>query len=159
MPVVKTDPARLLGPWVEGYVLERQHTLSATFLGTDSFGHERFDTRRSELGELVYRLKNQNDRNAVDAIAETAYTFLQGWSVKFDLIVPVPPSRARAYQPVVEIAAAIAAHASQPMSANCVKKIKQTPELKNVFDYDRRLSLLGDAFEVDVAQIRQCRVR
>ena len=58
MPVVKIDPMRLPGPWAEGYVLERRHTLSSGFLGYDSFGNPQFDTKRSDLGELVFRLKN-----------------------------------------------------------------------------------------------------
>lgn len=55
VPIVKSDPIRLVGPWAEGYVLERQHTLSSDFLGYDSYGHAQFDTKRSELGELVFR--------------------------------------------------------------------------------------------------------
>ncbi len=58
MPVVKIDPIRISGPWHDGYVLERQHTLS------------------SELGELVFRLKNRDDKNTLDPIADTAVQFL-----------------------------------------------------------------------------------
>jgi hypothetical protein len=53
MAAVKVDPLRLSGPWSDGYVLERQHTLSSEFLGHDGFGNPQFDTKRSELGELV----------------------------------------------------------------------------------------------------------
>ena len=95
MPVVKIDPMRLPGPWAEGYVLERRHTLSSGFLGYDSFGNPQFDTKRSDLGELVFRLKNRNDKNTLDAIADTAVEFLRGWNPSFELIVPVPPSRMR----------------------------------------------------------------
>jgi hypothetical protein len=72
----KIDPLRLQGPWTDGYVLERQHTLSSEFLGYDSFGHARFDTKRSELGELVYLLKNRSDRATVGPLAETAAAFV-----------------------------------------------------------------------------------
>src|SRR5437867_2102921 len=116
MPSVKIDSMMLPGPWVEGYVLERHHTLTSEFLGHDSFGNPQFDTKRTELGELVYRLKNRNDRNTLDSIADTAVQFIQGWNPAFDLIVPVPPSRKRAsYQPVVEIARAIGERLSKPV--------------------------------------------
>ena len=58
MAAVKIDPMKLPGPWADGYVLERQHTLTSDFLGHDSFGNPQFDTKRTELGELVFRLKN-----------------------------------------------------------------------------------------------------
>ena len=79
MASVKIDPMRLPGPWANGYVLERQHTLSSEFLGHDGYGNPQFDTKRSELGELVFRLKNRNDKNAVDSIGDTAVEFLKGW--------------------------------------------------------------------------------
>jgi hypothetical protein len=81
--------------------------LSSTLIGHDSNGNPQFDTKRSELGELVYRLKNRSDRKALAPIAEAAVEFIKGWAPKVDAIVPVPPSRKRAYQPVVEIAKAI----------------------------------------------------
>jgi len=70
--------------------------------------------------------------------------------VVFDLIVPVPPSRKRAsYQPVVEIATAIGARIPMPVNVAALTKIKDTPELKNVFDYNERIRLLQNAFGVD----------
>jgi predicted amidophosphoribosyltransferase len=147
---VKIDPMKLPGPWTDGYVLERQHTLTSEFLGHDSFGNPQFDTKRSELGELVFRLKNRNDKNTLDPIAETAVEFIKGWAPPFDLIVPVPPSRKRlAYQPVMEIAKAIGARLSKPVDMTAVNKIKDTPELKNVFDYQQRSKLLQGAFNVE----------
>ena len=111
MPVVKIDPIRISGPWHDGYVLEQQHTLGSVFLGHDSFGNPQFDTKRSELGELVFRLKNRGDKNTLDSITDTAVQFradLIGWRPGAELIVPMPPSRKRpAFQPVAEIALAI----------------------------------------------------
>ena len=56
---------RLQGHWLDGYVLERQYTLSSDFLGHDSLGNPKFDTRPTELGELVFRLKNRSDKNTL----------------------------------------------------------------------------------------------
>jgi predicted amidophosphoribosyltransferase len=159
MAGVKIDPLKLPGPWAQGYVLERQHTVSSTFLGTDSSGIDHFDTKRSELGELVFRLKNRNDREVLTAIAEAAEGFITGWNPPVDLVVPVPPSRKRRlFQPAVEIARAIGARLSKPAVADAVKKVKHTPELKNVFDYQQRLKLLEDAFEVDASAVQGKRI-
>jgi len=158
MAIVKIDSLKLTGPWTEGYVLERQHTLSADFLGHDSYGHAQFDTKYSELGELIFRLKNPNDKNTLESIADTAVEFLKGWGVAFDLIVPMPPSRKRvAYQPVPEIATAIGARLSKPVTA-AVSKIKDTPQLKDVFDYQERIKLLQDAFKADTEVVRDKRI-
>ena len=37
------------------------------------------------------------------------------------------------------------------MSEDCVWKARETPQLKNIFDFDERLRLLDGAFEVDRA--------
>lgn len=149
MATVKIDPLKLTGPWADGHVLERQHTLNSEFLGYDSNGHAQFDTKRSELGELVFRLKNRSDKATLEPITDTAVEFIQGWRIQFDAVVPVPPSRRRAFQPVVEIAQALGARLSKPVLLNAVTKVKETPELKDVFDYSQRQKLLEGAFAVD----------
>jgi len=154
MPAVNCDPMKLSGPWTDGFVLERQHTLSSDFIGHDSFGNPQFDTKRTELGELVFRLKNRNDKNTLATIAETAVQFIDGWNPAFDLIIPVPPSRTRQFQPVVEIAKAIGARLSKPISAVAVNKTRNTPELKDVFGYQERINLLSGVFQIDCDVVR-----
>lgn len=149
MATIRIDPLKLPGPWAEGYVLERQHTLSSEFLGYDSNGHPQFDTKRSELGELVFRLKNRNDLATLAPLAETAADFVRTWGIPVDAVVPVPPSRRRAFQPVVEIANCLAAQLSKPVLVGLVTKVRETPELKDVFGYAERQKLLEGAFAVD----------
>jgi hypothetical protein len=100
---VKINPRKLRGPWADGYALDVQ-TTGATFLGHDEYGRPRFDTVRSPLGELVYRLKYRGDRAGLQELVETAAGFLKNWGVKVDALVPVPPSRAgRKSQPVLSV--------------------------------------------------------
>jgi competence protein ComFC len=155
---VKIDPLRLEGPWAEGYVLERQHTLSSEFLGHDSFGHPQFETTRSELGELVFRLKNRADRTTLEPIAEAAANFLSGWGIPIDAIVPVPPSLRREFQPVIEIAQAIGEQLGKRVLVEAVTKVRETPQLKDVFGLAERQSLLEGAFAVDSGAIKGQRV-
>jgi hypothetical protein len=74
---LRINPITLLGAWQEGYALDL-HTTGSTFQGTDSFGHDLFDTKRSEIGELPYRLKCGRDRTTLDPIAGTVTEFLRG---------------------------------------------------------------------------------
>ena len=111
-------------------MLERQHTINSEFLGYDSNGHAQFETKRSELGELVFRLKNRSDKATWAPIADTATEFLRGWRIQFDALVPVPPSRHREFQPVVEIVQALGVTLPKPVLMNAVTKVKETPELK-----------------------------
>lgn len=149
MAAVKIDPLKLTGPWADGHVLERQHTISSAFIGHDSNGHAQFDTKRSELGELVFRLKNRSDRTTLDPIADTAAEFILASKIQFDAVVPVPPSRRRAFQPVIEIANALGARLAKPVLLDVVAKVKETPELKDVFDFSERQKLLDGAFAVE----------
>ena len=52
--MAKFNPRRIYGRWHEGFALDL-HTLGSTFMGHDEFGHPRFETQRSEIGELLYR--------------------------------------------------------------------------------------------------------
>ena len=98
--VAAINPKKISGNWVSGYALDL-HTLSSIHVGVNEFGHDVFDTKRSELGELLYRLKYNGDRTAAAEIIAAAVAFVKPSLRKIDLIVPVPPSGARAVQPVV----------------------------------------------------------
>ena len=132
--------------------------MSSTLIGHDSNGNPQFDTKRSEVGELVYRLKNRSDRKALAPIVEAAVEFIKGWAPEVDAIVPVPPSRKRAYQPVVEIAKAIGRLLSVPVDLAAIVKAKDTPELKNVFDFKERTTALQGAFKVNEKAVRGKRI-
>lgn len=103
-----------------------------------------FDTKRTEIGELLYRLKYSQDTSVVDAIAEALIDFMQKWKPAASVIVPVPPSAKRAQQPVLLLAEALSGGLKLPVAA-AVTTAKEHPELKNVYDYGDRVRLLDDA--------------
>ena len=61
------NPRKIDGPWADGRVLDL-HSTGSEFLGHDEFGREQFDTHRTEVGELLYRLKYRNDASALEEI-------------------------------------------------------------------------------------------
>jgi competence protein ComFC len=145
---VEISPKRLQGgPWTDGYALHI-HTLASTFIGNNEFGHPMFDTKRSPVGELLYQLKYRRDQTAVDQLAEAAEAFLKTWQPPIEAIVPVPPSVARKDQPVIAVATALAKRLKIPLCTSCLAKVKQTPQLKDLVEYDKRREALKDAFTV-----------
>ncbi len=145
---IDINPRRLpLGPWAGGFALHI-HTLSSTFIGHDEYGHARFETLRSPVGELLYQLKYRHDQTVVDQLAEAAGRFLKKWAPPIDAIVPVPPSVSRKPQPVLSVATAIGERLHIPLCTDCIVKVKQTPQLKDITEYDKRMEALKDAFTV-----------
>jgi len=151
--MVNVQPMKVPGRWRDGYALGH-HTISSTYLGDDEFGHAQFDTKRSEVGELLYQLKYKSDASAVASIVETVAAFVASWKPGVDLIVPVPPSRPRASQPVLVLADALAKRLNLPCAPSCVTRTRDVPELKNVYDYNERTRLLAGAHTVDKAQVQ-----
>jgi competence protein ComFC len=148
--MVSINPQKLTGAWNEGFVLDI-HTLSSTLIGYDEFGHEMFDTKRSALGELLYKLKYGTDKSVLNDILDTVAEFLlKKWKVvqSLDLIVPMPPSNiSRRSQPVLELARGLSSRTGVPVSEYALAKVKETPQLKNVYGYEERARLLNEVFE------------
>jgi competence protein ComFC len=150
--MAKFQARKIPGRWRDGYALDL-HTLSSTPLGYDEFGHMQFETTRSEVGELLYKLKFNRDKTVVPAIVEALEEFMTSWKPRVDAIVPVPPSSERPLQPVIVLARALSRRLAIPL-VDCVKKVRETPQLKNVTDLDERLRLLKGLHHVDRSAIR-----
>jgi len=150
--VVATNPTSLAGPWDEGFALDL-HTVSSQYLGDDAYGNPQFDTKRSEIGELVFQLKYRSDKSVAATLCETAADFAKGRKWAPDLVIPVPPSRAgRRFQPVPFLAEGLAKLLQCRFCEDCVTKAKATAELKSVYDYRERLEKLKDAYSVQAAK-------
>lgn len=144
--MAKSNPTRISGEWTSGYALD-VHTLSSTYLGLNDAGHEVYDTQRSELGELLYRLKYRSDKSAADDIIKTVDGFIRR-PLRSNLIVPVPPSGKRALQPVLLLANGIGARLDLPV-ADCITTTRPPTELKGVQDVERRKEMLKGLYAVD----------
>jgi len=144
--MVKFKPQKITGNWKEGFALDL-HTINSTLIGYDEFGHPYFDTLRSEVGELLFRLKNRSDTSVIHEIVDVVREFLKTWRLQVDMIVPVPPSNTRAVQPVMLLAQALSAQIGIPL-VEAVKKTRDMPQLKNIFDLDERQKVLKGAYAV-----------
>jgi len=156
--MVTISPRKLAGKWTTGYAPD-MHTTSSTSLGDDEYGRPQFDTQRSEIGELLYRLKYGSDKSVITVITETAADFVRKQKWAIELVIPVPPSRVgRAYQPVSALSKALAVQLGVGFCADCVVKVKNTPELKEVYELDKRLALLQGAYAVTRAKVASKKV-
>ena len=151
-------PMRIPGRWRDGFALDF-HTVSSTYLGDDEYGHPQFVTKRTELGELLYRLKYHSDTSVISEMVDTIATFIEScWKPSLELIIPVPPSRARSNQPVLLLVESLGKRLNIPVTADCVRRVQDLPELKNVYDYDERLRLLADAHAIDPSRAKGRRI-
>ena len=139
-------PIKLEGDWNIGYALDL-HVISSEFIGYNEFGHPQFDTKRTILGELLHKLKYKSDKSVLNDILRILNNFKKFRSI--DVIIPVPPSNtSRRFQPVIEIANRLGDSLGIQVLPNAVRKVKDTPELKNMSTFEEKCGLLQDAFEI-----------
>lgn len=130
----------LTGNWKKGFAFD-VHTLDSTYLGVDEHGHDRWESTRSEMGQLVYNLKYRHDRAAVEKIVDLLDK-IKGIET-MDYIVPVPPTNpGRRLQPVTEIARELGRRTGVEVLEGLLLKRPGGPELKNVEDNTERADLL-----------------
>jgi predicted amidophosphoribosyltransferase len=135
----------LEGNWKSGKAYDL-HTVASTHLGTDEFGHDRFDNKRSEMGELVYVLKYKHDTSAVERIVALLDDI--GGIEKFDFLVPIPPTKKnRPVKPVELITAALGKRRGVPVVADALVN-SGSEELKGITDPVARNELLEAALQL-----------
>ena len=117
--MTKINPRQLKGPWREGYALD-VHSTGSEFLGYDEYGHEQFDTKRTDVGELLYRVKYKGDETALAELADVMAEFVKSKGISSEIIVPVPPTRVRRVQPLSKIVAALGQRLRIPVISTAV---------------------------------------
>ncbi|MDQ2088024.1 hypothetical protein RBH29_16465 [Herbivorax sp. ANBcel31] len=52
---MERKPIKIFGNWKDGYAIDL-HSISSEYVGDNEYGYSTFDTTRSILGELLYKL-------------------------------------------------------------------------------------------------------
>lgn len=154
--MTKINPRQLNGPWHEGYALD-VHSTGSEFLGYDEYGHEQFDTKRTDVGDLLYRVKYKGDETALAELADVMAEFVRSKGISSEMIVPVPPTRVRRVQPLFKIVAALGQRLRIPVISTAVKK-SGGAELKNLHAFEERRKVLENAISVDPRQVAGKRI-
>jgi len=156
----------LTGNWSWGTALDL-HTVSSSPIFDETGTIIDWDTKRTEIGEELYQLKYRDEdakikaervekiaREAAQVITNLIETFAEKYQQKYGkpfeilCIIPTPPSKPRAYQPVEALAKRLAQMLNIPLDLVTLKKIKSTAELKEIKDFDERKAALEGAFDI-----------
>ena len=124
------SPKEIHGNWDKGYALD-VHTLSSEYIGDYPNGFPKYRTVRTELGELLYELKYNQDFSKIQKIMCLIEDFvIDNFKGKVNYVLPVPPTKKRRVQHMYEIASEIAYLLNCGYS-NCVLKNVSVGEAKN----------------------------
>lgn len=136
------------GHWDYGYSLDK-HVLSAVCTGHNSWGHPTFDTTRSNAGKALFQLKYRSDFNQIETIANQLYLSLPAQIRTTSLVIPMPPSKTRPRQPVIELAQKLAEKLNVPCVEDLLVKTKDTPQMKDIDGRDAKIKTLMGAFSIN----------
>ena len=120
---MEIHPENLHWPWEKGVALDK-HTISSHYLGENEYGRAQYDTRRSEIGEVLFQFKYRGQKSLVKTLGTAVEFYVKKcWPDVIDIIVPMPPSqKARQYQPVIEIAQVSSELLEYPCLLDLLKK-------------------------------------
>lgn len=143
-PTFEINPIELHGNWDRGWALD-YHTLSSKYDKAAGF----YKTRRTELGEAIYRLKYRKRWWHAKAIARTATEFLLDKNIadRIDIVATVPPAHFRwFFQPVNIIAKKVGRNLRIPVHTGLFKRIKKIPPVKFMEDRSERQKAVKGLF-------------
>ncbi len=130
------------GNFFDGYSIEI-HTIKSTLKEDGSF-----ETLRTELGELIYKLKYNYDKSAIEPIAQRCADVIKDTFSTVDVIIPAPPSNLnRPFQPVYELAKRISELTGIPVDFNFINKLP-TEQIKTLSDQEARNIVLERAISI-----------
>ena len=135
----------LNGNWELGFACDL-HTTDSTYLGKDANGNDKFRNIYTKMGELVNRLKYQNDKSALSEIISLINS-INGR--RFDFIIPIPPTdKTRSFQPVTELAIALGKSIGVPVLTDVLIKTPGGKQLKTITDPEEREKALRDHLDI-----------
>ncbi len=138
----------ILGNWDRGVVLDK-HSQFSVVTGKNQWGHNIYDTTRTEVGEALYQLKYKSDWNQVKPLAQCLYDQVYPMFDKVGFILPMAASNVRVRQPVTEVAQALAKLANIPCFDGLLLKAAGGVSLKNLDTKEEKVAAIGDSFSVN----------
>lgn len=144
----------LNGNWMSGYAFDI-HTLYSIYEGCDEYGHPNYETKRTLMGEAVYKLKYRNDKGQVFNIInllQSNHDFLS-FIKDVNVIIPVPPTKKRDFQPVVEIAKQMAIKFQISFLENVLFSMN-TQQMKNV-PTEEKHETISDKIVIDFSKLNK----
>ena len=125
---------KLEGNWTKGWAFDL-HTISSRPTGYSQSGRLIFDTTRPEMGELINRLKYRGEREVIGEIISLLAPIKN--IDTFDVIIPVPSSKGRNFQPAAAIAEALGKQRGVRVLKDYLSKSGKD-EIKNIENPENR---------------------
>ena len=126
---MKINLIKITGAWESGFVLDK-HVAHSEFFGHNEFGRAEYDTVRTEVGEAIFQLKYRSDLTQIDPLAKIMADTVRASFPAVGFVVPMPPSKARAIQPLEMLAKKVAEFLDIPFFENILLKNGTTPQMK-----------------------------
>lgn len=142
---MKVSLRQIDGPWAAGYVLDK-HMLSSVYLGDDAQGHPQFESTRTEVGEALFQLKYRLDPSQAGPLAQALLEHVCPRFAPIGFLVPMPPSRARPWQPVAVVARELSRRLGVPTFERLLMKSPLARPLKDLASREEKLDALSGAF-------------
>jgi adenine/guanine phosphoribosyltransferase-like PRPP-binding protein len=116
--LARPHPRPLAGPWDAGWALD----FHSRFTGAN--------WSRSQIGELAFRLKYQQDQSVLPALVEHLLAFCAAHPelTNVDAVVPIPPSTPRGFDPVGALAGALGTRLDRPVWPVLTKTRPSAPQ-------------------------------
>lgn len=134
--------------WTKAYVLD-VHTVKSSVVGQLPSGQAQFNTIRSEVGESLYQLKYCNDFNQIELLASEIAKKICPLFPKISFVVPVPPSKQRHRQPVIELAEEVSKKIERKFTANFLTKATGSAQIKNLASKEAKVEQLVGRYIVN----------
>lgn len=144
MPM-KVSLRQIDGPWTAGYVLDK-HMLNSVYLGDDAQGHPQFQNTRTEAGEALFQLKYRFEPSHAGPLAQAVLDHICPRLPPIGFVVPMPPSRARPWQPVAVVARELSRRLGVPTFERLLMKSPLARPLKDMDSREEKLHALAGAF-------------
>lgn len=147
---VRTNIKKINGNWDDGIVLDK-HVLSSTYTGDNEYGRPTFDTTRSDVGEALFQLKYREDWSQIPLLGTALAKAAAGNFREIGFVVPMPPSNARARQPVLELTHAVGAALKVPVFQDMLVKqpaASGAEQLKNLGSKEEKVAALAGRFSL-----------
>ena len=144
----------LKGNWKSGYAFDL-HSLYSLYLGDNGYGRPTYDTKRTVMGDAVYKLKYQYDKQQLLKIKDLLQddpnflAFIQN----IDIILSIPPTIKRDFQPVTEIAKQIAKTFQKSFLENVLSSTN-TQQMKNV-PTEKKYKTISDTVTIDFSKLNK----
>lgn len=135
---------KLDGNWKAGWALDL-HTLSSVKNANGTF-----DNTYTDIGKALNQLKYHNDQNQLNYLVSRLTTFMKTRMVTsyLDVIIPVPPSKQRDFQPVYAMADFLGKNINKKVDFNFLLKNRSTSQLKEMQDPQERERALSGIFSL-----------